>query len=304
MKTAAPGNQNIFELEKIISKSINNFKELAQENKVDLQITHDLASYTTLLGDGNKLEKLLNVILENTLTNSKATKVVFSIRQLLHFEKELLIEFLLEDNGCIKQRAGNISYCRSVITAKNLIDAMDGKSELTVAEGNNTAFKFIIKCQCYIPPEEVVEINGDKLTLKGKRILLAEDNEINQKVILQMLEKEGIITDLAANGKEAVDLFENNKYYDLVLMDIMMPFMDGLQATNYIRKKCGSNVPVIAMSAMPTPIEQAQCNELGINKYLSKPFTRKELLLQLHLFLDGKTVKGKEVKLGSKKIAV
>ncbi len=304
LKKQEPPDSNIFELEKIIGRSIMGFKNLVQENNINLMITHDLASYTRLIGDGQKLEDLLKIILNNVLTNPQTTKVILSIRQLLRFEKELLVEFSIEDNGCLKHQASNMAYCRSLLTAKKLIEEMEGKSELVVAEGNNNAFKFILKCKVYTEQEEQFEVSASNNSLAGKRILLAEDNDINQKVIFQMLEKQGVIIDIAANGKEAVDLFETKRDYDLVLMDILMPFMDGLQATNYIRKKCCSNVPIIAMSAMPTPIEQAQCVELGINKYLSKPFTRKELLAQMHHFLDGSANPTRTLDMIEKKWAV
>jgi CheY-like chemotaxis protein len=114
--------------------------------------------------------------------------------------------------------------------------------------------------------------------------LVAEDNEINQKIISHLLKKENINVDIANDGKEAVEFFEK-KTYDLLLLDLQMPHMDGFQTAKYIRKILGSCVPIIAMTAGAYANEQTRCFEIGINQYLSKPFTPEDLFLRLKYLL-------------------
>ncbi|MFL5787918.1 MAG: hybrid sensor histidine kinase/response regulator, partial [Flavisolibacter sp.] len=216
--------------------------------------------------------------------NTNASTIIFSARPLLWSQHEILLEFVVQDNGPGKRTKG-FSFYRSMVNAKKLINELNGKSELISISGGNTTFKFIIKCQHKEEVEKNVENDRYKDSLKGKRILIAEDNEINQQMIINILRREGVIVDIASDGKEAIDIFERNDHHDLVIMDLQMPFMDGFQATNYLRKKLKSSIPVIAVSAGATSLEQSQCYELGFDHYISKPFTSAELITQIRRFL-------------------
>jgi CheY-like chemotaxis protein len=117
---------------------------------------------------------------------------------------------------------------------------------------------------------------------KVLNILLAEDNLINQKVALVTLQKIGHLTDLAENGKKAVEMLAN-KEYDLVLMDMFMPEMDGLEATRQIRLFEKANpernpVHICAITANTSPEDEEKCYQAGMNSYISKPFRLEELV--------------------------
>jgi signal transduction histidine kinase/DNA-binding response OmpR family regulator len=119
------------------------------------------------------------------------------------------------------------------------------------------------------------------------RILLVEDNSINQKVALHMLAKKGYHADAVANGKEAVEALQKRPYH-LVLMDINMPEMDGLEATRAIRnpdfKVLNPKIPIIAMTAMAMEEDRENCIAAGMNGYLAKPFAAKELFEMIERF--------------------
>lgn len=129
---------------------------------------------------------------------------------------------------------------------------------------------------------------GEHLTagneLKGIRILLAEDNLVNQKVATQMLVRLGCEVTVACNGQEAVDLYQK-KQFDLVLMDCHMPVMDGLEATRQIRSSAQQQIPVIALSADVMAEQKVACMQAGMNGYLSKPIRLDELRQALCGFL-------------------
>jgi|GEM_PF-2111315 len=127
---------------------------------------------------------------------------------------------------------------------------------------------------------------------KGFKILVAEDNEVNRKVVLANLNKLGLKTTFAENGQEALDAFKEAAF-DLVLMDCQMPVMDGTSATKWIREYEVSNqlpaTPIIALTAFVTKEEIDKCLNAGMNGHLGKPFTRKDLIQLLDTFLIQKT---------------
>jgi CheY-like chemotaxis protein/HPt (histidine-containing phosphotransfer) domain-containing protein len=112
--------------------------------------------------------------------------------------------------------------------------------------------------------------------LVNKNVLVVEDNAINQMVVKHTLLKLGASADIAGDGIEAIEKFKKN-VYDLILMDIQMPLMDGYETTIYIRNQLQSNVPIIAMTAFGLNGEDEKCFECGMNDYVSKPFTIENL---------------------------
>lgn len=112
--------------------------------------------------------------------------------------------------------------------------------------------------------------------LQNKNILIAEDNKINQVVVKHTLSNLGATTDVVADGTEVIEKIRQQQY-DLILMDIQMPEMDGYQATRYIRNELQNRVPIIAMTAFALNGEGEKCIEAGMNGYVSKPFTIESL---------------------------
>ena len=116
-------------------------------------------------------------------------------------------------------------------------------------------------------------------SMSGKKILLVEDNDLNQKLARELLIKQGLTVDIVNNGKEAVELLlpsPEKTAYDLVLMDLQMPVMDGFEATREIRKT-NKDLPIIAMSARTMQEEKNKCFQLGINDHIAKPIDPKKL---------------------------
>jgi CheY-like chemotaxis protein len=134
-----------------------------------------------------------------------------------------------------------------------------------------------------ISPKEYTEMKKASETF----ILIAEDNVINQMLISTILAQEGYKTFIAENGVEAVEELAKNEY-DLILMDLMMPEMNGYEATEFVRKNMQEpkkSIPIIAVTADVTTDVKAKCLTTGMNDYISKPYTQKELiaLIQKHI---------------------
>jgi CheY-like chemotaxis protein len=116
------------------------------------------------------------------------------------------------------------------------------------------------------------------------KILLAEDNLINQKVALQMLKKIGFEADLAANGQEAISALERQPY-DIILMDIQMPEMDGIEAAKKIRERWPNGPKIIAITAYALEGDREKCIEAGMDDYISKPIQIQELQNKIAAFM-------------------
>ena len=137
--------------------------------------------------------------------------------------------------------------------------------------------------------------DGKPVQLKGCRILIAEDNEINAEIVMAMLEKTEVIMDHVWTGREAVDKFKASPagFYSLVLMDVQMPEMDGLEATRIIRnlpKEDARTIPIIALTANAFRNDMENALKSGMNDYLSKPIDPDKLIRMIARSLDKKEV--------------
>ena len=125
-----------------------------------------------------------------------------------------------------------------------------------------------------------------KAKQKSKHILLVEDNMLNQKFAMAVLKMKGYTWDLAENGKVGVELFENNEY-EAILMDIQMPIMNGIEATKEIRKiekrNGWENIKIIAVTAFAMPGDEERFKEVGLDLYISKPYTSNQLISFIEL---------------------
>lgn len=179
-----------------------------------------------------------------------------------------------------------------MVIVKNLVDMMSGSIHIESELGEGTRIEITLplayrKEEAEIEPDEKEE---DGATLSG-HILLAEDNGINVEIVLALLEDTKVLVDVAQNGEEAVkhvaEAGENA--YDLVLMDIQMPVMGGLEATEKIRAlplAYVSDLPIVAMSANAYEEDRRSAMAIGMNDYLTKPIDLKELFEKLHKYLD------------------
>jgi CheY-like chemotaxis protein len=270
-----------FEIQEAIENVYFNYKSFALHKQIEFYILSDLASQCKVSGDNQKFDTLLHTLFKSVLIHSGADEVALSIRQLLQTENDVLLEFCLTDNGTTHKTSKSFKYFRALATAKQLTLEMGGKSELISIPGMNTTFRFIIRFGW--ATEEIKDVTTAH-SLPGRRILLAEDNEMNQRTIVKLLKQQGVTADVVSNGREAVDMVEKNPgLYDMVIMDLQMPFMDGAQATNFIRKKLKNNIPILVMTSGDDG--QLQDYNLGINASISKPFAGESLIDKLKCLL-------------------
>lgn len=144
-------------------------------------------------------------------------------------------------------------------------------------EGEGSEFTFVIPYRRGEAADELQPVSADeeKKLITGK-VLLCEDNELNQRLIEAILTEKGYRIDIAGNGVTGIELFKKNEY-DIVLMDLQMPRQDGRETTRIIRQELKSPVPVIALTANFLNTEREKCLQDGMNDYLSKPFKKSDL---------------------------
>ncbi|HVS96708.1 MAG TPA: response regulator, partial [Puia sp.] len=122
-------------------------------------------------------------------------------------------------------------------------------------------------------------------SLAGRKFLVAEDNEVNQQLIDQVLKRGGGQVRLTSNGEEALSFLRRGENYDLIIMDLQMPVMDGYAATRCIRQELQLSTPILAMTASAMLDEQLRCLEVGMNDYMTKPFEFADLYKRINTLL-------------------
>jgi PAS domain S-box-containing protein len=296
-----------FNLNDVIDSVLAPFILKAQEKNIELRITERPDVPLHLLGDRYRLVQILNNLLSNAVKFTSKGHVWLSVKQLLLTKTDTVLEFSVVDTGIgipeekveaifnsfeqgsdgTTRKYGGTGLGLAI--TKNLIELQGGEIGVTSFEKKGTTFVFILKFRLLneVPLQtkpSIDTINFTK-TLQGKHILVVEDNEINQKVISHNLEYAGLDVTIACNGKEAVDLLERGDQYDLVIMDLQMPEMNGFQAAIYIRNKLQMNIPIIAMTASVMRNERVKCMAVGMNDYISKPFDNAMLFMQMNRLL-------------------
>lgn len=163
---------------------------------------------------------------------------------------------------------------------KGLVELMKGSISVKSKKGEGSTFEVVIPFK--IAPEIIKNTKDSKVSIKGKKVLLVEDNDLNREIAKTLLEDEGVLVSEAVDGLDALKVFEESEigYFDLILMDVMMPNMNGLNATRAIRElnRIDSNLPIIALSANAYAEDIKKTKDAGMNDYVSKPFKIENLV--------------------------
>ncbi len=187
--------------------------------------------------------------------------------------------------------SGEIGTGLGLVITKNLIEIMGGTMEINTQENIGTEITINIDFQLDAAVPEAVISEGKKIDFTGKRVLLVEDNDFNREVATELLQSVGFIVDEATDGTYAIEKVRVSKkgYYDLVLMDIQMPLMDGYKATTIIRSfenKDLAEIPIVALTANAFIEDRFKAFEYGMNGYLTKPIKLKEVCETISSILD------------------
>lgn len=184
---------------------------------------------------------------------------------------------------------------------KRLIELQNGSIYVESTPGVGTVFHVEIP---YLPAitkrTDLIQKSNSDISdiideITNKRILIVEDNLVNQRVLTSVLQKIKVQWDIANNGKEAIDILKSGNTYHLIIMDLQMPVMDGFQAAEFIRKTLKINTPIIAMTASTLRNERVKCLDFGMNGYLTKPFSPNEIIKNIHGLINPINIQEKQM---------
>lgn len=254
--------------------------------------------HETYIGDGMKLKQVLINILGNSVKFTETPgSVTFTAEEKADKDNKVTMHFTIRDTGIgmdqeylpklfeafTQEDTANTSrYGGSglgMTITKSFINMMGGEIYVESKKGTGTTFTVLIPL---IPVNETEskkseeETIPEQIDLNGLHMLIAEDQEMNAEILMDLLEMENVSSEWAENGQDAVELFEKNEpgHFDAILMDMRMPVMDGLTATQTIRKLSRPDaqvIPIIALSANAFEEDVKQCLHAGMNEHLSKP---------------------------------
>jgi signal transduction histidine kinase/CheY-like chemotaxis protein len=305
-------------IREVLNSTQSLFAHPLRSKGLQLQIAIDPTIPDCVIGDPHRLNQVLNNLLSNAIKFTNKGGIKIEVTNELTPSRQvgsdgerpdsIVVRFKVTDTGVgipdesigyifdsfsqasldTTRRFGGTGLGLTI--CKQLLQLQGGDISVTSTVGKGSAFEF------YLPygltnkkaPDAPATTSTQEYNnlLAGKNVLVAEDNEINQKLIEFVLRKAGGAVTIASNGEEAVQHLQEDKTYDLIIMDLQMPKMDGYATTYYIRHQLRLTTPIIAMTATAMKDEQWQCLHAGMNEYMTKPFEFAELYKRIVQLVD------------------
>lgn len=295
MMRITPG---IFSINGLINSVETLFSERVKEKGLGITSTVDPAIPDTLKGDATRLTQILVNLIGNAIKFTQQGEINIAVYSKSRTDGKITLGFDITDSGIGIEKEklaevferfnqGEDSTTRNyggtglgLSIVKNLIQLQNGDIKVRSEQGKGSTFSFFIpydisEQQLNTPLSIPANYYRDK-SKKALRILVVDDNAINQSLMNHLLLQWNIDFNIVSNGMEAVEKL-GNKVYDLILMDLQMPQMDGYAATQHIREVMKLDIPIIAMTAHALAGEREKCLSRGMNEYISKPIKEQEL---------------------------
>ncbi|PBQ32831.1 hypothetical protein CNR22_13965 [Sphingobacteriaceae bacterium] len=283
------------------------FNERAKQKKLELTFESDKTIPEVVTGDPMRLTQIITNLVSNAIKFTEKGSIKVVAKLLEQKSKEVTVLFSVQDTGIgipdekinavferfnqgsndTTRKYGGTGLGLSIV--KKLAELQGG--DISIKSKAKKGSTFEVRITYKVPDAQQMEVftQKPKISLKKKpssiSILLAEDNFLNQKLAEKVLEGFGFKIDIVDNGKLAIAALKK-KQYDIILMDMHMPEMDGYDATQYIRTKLKNNIPIIALTAHAMQSEREKCLGLGMNEYISKPFKPLELYEKIAELVD------------------
>jgi len=298
-----------FALRRELGVMLRPLEHRATSKGLQLLANIDAAVPETLVGDWGRLRQILLNLLGNAVKFTDSGVVRLDVARTS--TAPLRLRFLVSDQGigmppdrlqaifepftqldsATTRRRGGTGLGLSI--SDRLVELMGGRLLVSSEQGQGSVFGFSVSlAEAQTVTETVAPVSERPEPRRKLHCLVVEDNMVNQKLIARMLERCGHTADLARNGREAVEIAAEGRH-DVILMDVQMPEMDGLEATALIRlQETGQRrrVPILAMTAHAMPTDREACLEAGMNAYLSKPIRLDDLVRALNEVLPGSPI--------------
>uniref|UniRef100_UPI0025B9F6ED PAS domain-containing hybrid sensor histidine kinase/response regulator n=1 Tax=Flavobacterium sp. UBA5153 TaxID=1946549 RepID=UPI0025B9F6ED len=278
-----------FKLASSISAMLHVFETKIQEKNLELVTEYDDNIPKVLLGDPVRLHQIILNLVSNAIKFTSKGKITVSIRLLDEDSESSTIEFAVADTGIgieeskidsvfddFQQATSDTSRLYGgtglgLAIVKQLVEPQGGTIAVKSKIGEGSTFSFILSFQKTTieagVETEILELDSE---INNIKVLVVEDIPLNQLLMKTLLDDFGFERDIAENGKIAIEKLKKESY-DVILMDLQMPVMNGFEATKYIRNTMNLKIPIIALTADVTTVDLAKCKEVGMNDYIAKP---------------------------------
>jgi signal transduction histidine kinase len=289
--------QNIeFNFEKFFKDTISVIKVLSKHKGIVFKYSHTINKKIQLIGDSKRLRQVLTNLLVNAIKFTNLGEISISASSQLIDQNKILLTFIISDTGTgidslslkrifepyyqvnDESKYKKTGFGLGLTIVKQLVKQMNGSIEVKSEPGLGTEFEVSLP---FVLSGYLVEKTNENLqadsVFEKYTILVVEDELINNVYITAFIKKIKAKIFSVNNGKEAIDIVSKEKI-DLILMDVSMPVMDGIEATRYLRKKLHFSNPIIALTAHAYDENRNECIKAGMDGYLSKPINEKQLL--------------------------
>ena len=278
-----------FKLAVSISAMLHLFEPKIQEKNLVLVKEYDPKIPEVLVGDPVRLHQIILNLVSNAVKFTSKGQITVSVRLVEEDEENARIEFAIADTGIgitptkIENIFENFQQATSdtsrlfggtglgLAIVKQLVEPQGGTIHVTSKVDEGSTFSFILPFkktkEKALFEADIVEPDTE---IKNISVLVVEDIALNQLLMKTLLDDFGFERDIAPNGKIAIEKLQA-KHYDIVLMDLQMPEMNGFEATEYIRNTMNSKIPIVALTADVTTVDLAKCKAVGMNDYIAKP---------------------------------
>jgi PAS domain S-box-containing protein len=292
-----------FDVREVLQSIDAMFAHRLKKKQLELLFQIDSNVPDFLSGDPYRLNQILVNLVGNAIKFTESGRVTVGVQVVEQKNQAYLMRFSIKDTGIgipadkigsvfdsfaqagsdVARKYGGTGLGLSI--SKQLIELQKGNIWVESILGEGSEFCFEIPyheaaAETVTGLMRIHDMDFSKM-LQGKKVLIAEDNYVNQVLIEHVLQNVGVITSIVSNGKEAIAQLKVKNDFDLILMDLQMPIMDGYKTTNFIRKQLEIKIPIIAMTATAMKGELEKCLEVGMTDYMSKPFEFVDLYKKL-----------------------
>ena len=287
-----------FNIDQLSDETVVILEEVAKERNIQIVQEGRSITHPYLIGSPTHVKRVLMNVLSNAVKYNRDNGSIYISYKELESNKPgySIFEFTCRDTGIgmskefqerifepfaqehMGSRSKYVGTGLGMPIAKSLVEKMGGTIEFTSQEGVGS--QFVIRIPFKIDEEHKTEAvkEATSASIEGLSVLLVEDNELNMEIAKFIIENEGANVTCATNGKEAVNIYKKSpEFFDIILMDIMMPEMDGYEATKVIRS-LDSKIPIVAMTANAFTEDKIKAKKAGMNAHLSKPLDKDTLV--------------------------
>lgn len=300
-----------FNLKTSILDMLNLFEARILEKNLLLVIDYDESIPNVLLGDSIRLHQIILNLVSNALKFTSHGTITVSTKLKTESDENVEIEFSVKDTGIgisenhLDKIFDNFQQATSgtsrlyggtglgLAIVKQLVEYQKGSVRVDSKLGQGSTFSFVLPLLKTDKSSTIDEsIFGENFNTLNIKVLVVEDIALNQLLMKTILDDFGFERDIAANGLIAIEKLRHN-FYDIILMDLQMPVMNGFEATEYIRKTMNMDIPIIALTADVTTVDLEKCKAVGMNDYLAKPLDEKLLYSKIVALIKQRNIQNK-----------